>query len=414
VTNIPVFILLAGQNSRFFPFNSRRSKTRFELLGRSFLERTLQNLLEHGFREITFIVSPREDVAELDELITRFAELHVTIVSQPEALGMGDAVLRSPIPDDVERVAIISGYHWHAGAHLTEMAKQGSGSILSLTTTDRPSEYGIVRLSEGFVREIVEKPAAGTEPSNLKIQSLYVLERDFFETLRATPMEQYSFETALNAYCQDHSVLGYEHDALATLKYPWDLLDRMSDLFLEKRTSIHTTAKVSQTAVIDDAQGPVIIDEGASIGHASRIVGPCYIGRQASVGDFNLIRGSSLEAHVSTGPYTEIARSIVGPHSSIHRGYLGDSILEDHVQIGAGFISANKRFDRQPVPVVVKGQKVSSKRTGLGVMIGRETSIGVSSHSLPGVAIGAETLVFPGAQIAKNIEHKQRFPARVE
>lgn len=414
MTNIPVFILLAGQNSRFFPFNSRRQKSRFELLGQSFLERTLQNLLEHGFKEVTIIVSPHEDTSELDEVLTKFRELQIQLVSQPEPLGMGDALLHAPVPEAAGRVAVISGYHWQAGAHLAEMAKQGSGSVLSLTVTDRPSDYGIVRLSEGFVREIVEKPADGSEPSNLKIQSLYILEREFFKTLRATPTEQYSFEAALNTYCQDHSVFGYEHEALPTLKYPWQLLDRMSDLFLDKRTSIHTTSKISPTAVIDDAQGPVIIDEGAIIGHASRIMGPCYIGRQARVGDFNLIRGSSLEAYVSTGPYTEIARSIVGPHSSIHRGYLGDSILEDHVQIGAGFISANKRFDRQPVPVVVKGQKVSSKRVGLGVMIGRETSIGVSSHSLPGATIGAEVLVFPGSQIAKFIDHKQRFPARVE
>lgn len=406
---IPVILLLAGQNSRFFPFNAYRHKALFELHGQSFLERTLIELEKHGYKKVTLIVSRNFDDDTFESLKNKYRGLDLQKVMQADPQGMADAVLGIK-PLVAERVALLSAYHWQAVAGLSKMISAGPDSVISITETKEPWEYGIVELDGNKVTSIVEKPAKGTEPSNLKLQSFYVLSPKFFTLLSQTPATETSFEETLNILCSEEKIAAVQQDLLMTLKYPWHLFDVQQQLWLGRQTSIDQTAKVAPTAVIDDAQGPVIIEAGAIVGHATRIVGPCFIGQNARIGDFNLIRSSSIERHVDTGPFTEVARSIVGPHSSIHRGYVGDSIVEDHVKIGAGFITANKRFDREAVSVEVKGKKVDTGRVGFGTLIGSHSNIGIGSQTLPGKLIGANCMIFPGSQIAQNVPHDSKWP----
>ena len=123
----------------------------------------------------------------------------VAAVRQPRALGLGHAVLlaeplvgREPfavfLPDD-----IMDGGSDPVMAQLTRVhARHGCSVIAVERVPDQETpRYGILDVTpvrDGLhrVREMVEKPAPGTAPSNLAIMGRYVLTPSVFKALRST------------------------------------------------------------------------------------------------------------------------------------------------------------------------------------------------------------------------------------
>lgn len=404
-----VLILAGGQNSRFFPFNSSTHKGGITLHGKTLLVHTLEDLAKNGFENVVIVISPRDRESQMLENDVKNANLNlqVSYVVQEEAKGMGAAVLLA-YPEIVKygqnQFAIIAAYQTQASEILNQMLQKNAENVVTTTHTDQPWEYGIVSSDNGFATAITEKPAKGTEASDQKIQTIYVLSPQFVEILQNLPDAEYNFEDALNILVKETQVPVLQLEkALPSLKYPWDIFHFQKMLLENQHSFIHESAKVANTAVIDEANGPVYIDEGAVISHCARIVGPSYIGKNVFVGDFSLVRESNLEEGVRVGVYTEIARSIFFPGSSIHNGYAGDSIIGNSVKIGAGFITANKRFDRKNVIVKVKENLVDTQRNATGVFIGEKTHIGIKTATMPGICIGPNSIVYPSLSVSHNL-----------
>lgn len=407
----PVIILAGGSNSRFFPFNTLTHKGGLTLHGKSFLARTLENLKDHDFNEVIVVISPKDEangaLKDAVQQTNQTLQLQMTFVVQPEAKGMGDAVLTGLSVIDlknVNQVAIIFPYHISAGELLDNMSNLGE-TCLCTSETENPSNYGIVHLNQaGEVDGIVEKPENGTAPSNQKVLGLYLVSKKFLELLQRSPITEYSFEAVLNSFLQTSPAPKLKLAlTLPTLKYPWDLFSFQNILFKTMHGTQSSEVSISKTAVIDESKGPVQIEAGAKIGHSTKIVGPVYIGKNVRVGDFCLIRETSLEENVLIGSHTEVARSIFMTGSTVHRGYVGDSIIGNDTKLGAGFITANKRFDRKTIPVEIKGKLIDSGKRALGVCIGENVQVGTLVNTMPGKCIGSNSFIFPGSIIYQNV-----------
>lgn len=406
-----VLIIAAGSNSRFFPLNQRTHKGGISLGGQPLLAQTLTNLHEHGFDEVILVVSSKDLHGQglSGHIPTDFLGMNLTFAEQVEAKGMGDAILG--IQEMITgRFAVISPYHTQAGRILTQMVDRPEPCVVAVTETSSPWNYGIVSLQEDKAVALIEKPPQGTEPSNLKLSSLYVLSPEYLTVLASVPAEEYNFENALNQVMGQSDVGVVRLDqSPPSLKYPWQLFDFQSQLFASMRSYRSPDALIDQSAVIDETHGPVFIEAGVRIGHAAKIVGPCYLGKKALVGDFSFIRGSSVEAEAQIGANTEVVRSILLEKASLHFGYLADSIVGTEAKIGAGLITANKRLDRQHIVVEVKGKKVDVGRNNLGVIVGDGANVGIRVSTMPGVLIGAGAIIFPGSILYNHIDHHQTY-----
>lgn len=404
----PTVVMLAGgQNSRFFPFHTTH-KGNLTLLGKPLVQRTVENLREHGYTDLVMVVSAKDMVPGgfVDQLAHQDWGHNIKIVQQQEALGMGNAVVTAG-KYLTGQFAVISNYQYQAAEVLDELLKFGTSSAVCAYPTPEPWHFGILTVEHGLLKGIVEKPAKGTEPSNLAIQSLYLLDQQFLQLLKTRPTEEYNFESTLNtlAQQQDIKVLQLE-ESLATLKYPWHLFDLMTHLFGTESSWQADSAQIAPTAIIDDSTGPVIIDEAAVIKDFAKISGPAYIGRGALIGEYSFVRGGSIEAGVRIGANTEVVRSIIMDHSELHQSYLADSVLGRHVHAGAGLITANLRLDEQSVPVDVKGTKILSGRRKLGIMVGDHANLGIRIGTMPGVVIGSKAVVYPDQTLFRNVEHE--------
>ncbi len=405
-----VVILAGGENSRFFPLNTHTHKGALTVLGKPLIVRTLENIAAHGFSHVVIVVSPKDhDGKGLSGFLSNFeTKLHIEFVLQPQAKGMGDALLcaKEKITGDF---GVVFPSSLDGGEVLQKLVKAGGdGGAIAVSYTQEPWLYGIVTLDTDRVTSIVEKPSRGTEDSNLKAQGIYFLSHVFLKELSSVKQEEYAFETALDQFLKIKTVKAVElTTVLPPLKYPWHLFEFQRVLFQTLQSYTSPSAVVAQTASIDTASGPVYIGDGATIGHCAHIVGPAYIGEHVFIGDFSLVRASSFEKGSSVGVHSDVTRSIICEHSTMHNGFLGDSIVGRNVRIGAGLITSNKRMDRKNIQVVVKDARIDCGTNALGTVIGDEAKIGIRVNIMPGKFIGCRSVIYPGQTIWDHVPHDQ-------
>ena len=145
--------------------------------GKPLIHHALDEAARAGMEEAIIVLAPWK-VAITGYLAGVDLPLPVRYAQQPEPLGIGDAVLRAEVeapfglllPDDV----ITTHEPWPKliKAH----AKSGAAVItVRAVSADETSRFGIAVIESGMVVELVEKPAAGTAPSNLAVFGRYVI-----------------------------------------------------------------------------------------------------------------------------------------------------------------------------------------------------------------------------------------------
>lgn len=410
-----IIIQAAGKNSRFFPLNTETHKGFISLLGEPIVLRTLKDLENHGFTKVVMVVSEKDiDGNGLSGLLPKYnLNLDITWVLQQTAEGSGHALLLAKEHVD-DYAVVVSPYYGNAGQLATRLwdtrNEQQCECVFVGTQVENPSLYGLFEFASddpSRVVGIVEKPTENA-PSNYKINSIYLLSQGFFDHLAETPIEEYSLETALTSYAKEHHITWVENtEELPSLKFAWNLFDIAKHYFATANTDISTEATIADTAIIDDSSGPVIIAAGARVGDYAKIAGPCYVGAKSLVGDYSFVRGSSIEAGASVGANTEVVRSLILEGASIHFGYIADSILGQGVKVGAGLITANKRFDRKTVRTMLKNNMIDTPSNTQGVIVGAHTHLGIGTRTMPGILIGANNKIAPGTIVEKNKEHQE-------
>jgi bifunctional N-acetylglucosamine-1-phosphate-uridyltransferase/glucosamine-1-phosphate-acetyltransferase GlmU-like protein len=86
-----------------------------------------------------------------------------------------------------------------------------------------------------------------------------------------------------------------------------------------------------------------------------------------------------------------------------HLSYVGDSILGENCNLGAGTITANYRLDSGTVKMVVKDNVVDSGRTKLGAVLGDNVKAGINALFMPGVKVGNNSWVGPSVIVGRDL-----------
>ncbi|MCD4740840.1 NDP-sugar synthase [archaeon] len=397
-------ILAAGASSRFVPYTERGHKALFEIMGKPFIDYTFESLGRAGITDIILIVSPDSPLKKLEN------KAKIIIQKKPE--GMGNALEQCKDLLE-EQFVLISPYYFNAEDFIKPMLEKSKETnaqlVLAAQKTSTPWKYGMLKLEGDQATGIIEKPEKGKEPSDLKTQSIYLLPREIMEYHSLVKKHQYSFEDALQLYMTKNNVQVVKRGiSTASIKYSWDILDALDKLLNRYLGNyIAKSAKIASSAKIE---GKVFIGENTRIFENAVIKGPCYIGHNCVIGNNALVRNHScLEEGVKIGANTEVKHSHLGKGTSIHSGFVGDSVIGSNCKIGAGFVTGNRRIDRANIPVVVKEKKIDSGESFLGTIIGNKTKIGIHCSTMPGVIIGNDCIIGPDTQVAKNVPSKTKY-----
>ncbi len=408
-------VLSGGYASRFYPYSKTAHKAMTKIMGKPILQYCLEGLREAGIKDIIIRVS-------LDGVIKNYFGngsafgFSISYIEQKEPLGMGDVLLKAEKFIDGDFV-LIGGNHVNskelAGDLLKARKKDSKGAIL-VKQRENPWNYGIVEIKNGKLVRVIEKPKKGEESSKLGLVSAFLLPKEIIGFIKKVEMSEFNFEEkVLSEYAKQNPLDVVEtQNEIATLKYPWDLLAVKNMLMKDLKGRIDQGATVSKSAQIDK---DVIVEAGAQIMDGAKIKGPSYIGKNVYVGTNALVRnGSDLEESVSLGAFTEIKNSILMERTSVHSGFVGDSIIGSDCKIGSGFTTANRKIDRGSIKVMVKGQKVDTGLTSFGVIIGNGAKIGIKVSTMPGVIIGNNTTIGPSTSVFRNVDDDVTFYSKFQ
>ena len=129
----------------------------------------------------------------------------------------------------------------------------------------------------------------------------------------------------------------------------------------------------SDTSLAHIINGELLhIGEGCSIGPFAVIEGPAWIGNGCLIRPHAYIRaGSIIGDGAVIGHSTEIVRSIIFPKAKLpHFNYVGDSIIGEGANLGAGVKCANLRLDGGEISFFHEGKKYGTSCKKLGAIIG--------------------------------------------
>lgn len=352
---------------------------------------------------------------------------HADLARQGLATGADDGQLEGPVVVVAGDVPLMDGGTLREllSAHLAD----GNAVTVLTTNIEDPTGYGrIVRDGRGQVARIVEHKDA--DPAELEItevnSSVYVFDaavlRGALQRLgrRNAQGEVYLTDVVPIARSEGGAVRAVQVDdpvvvagindrvQLAELRAELNrrlLADWMiagvtvidpattwidvdvelaRDVTLLPGTQLHGRTTVATGATIgpDTTLTDVVVEEGATVvrthGSSSRI------GPGAVVGPFSFLRpGTDLGADGKIGAYVETKNARIGTHSKVpHLSYVGDAVIGEHSNVGAGTIFAN--FD---------GMTKSSSTVGDHVRIGSDNVLVAPVHIGDGTYTGAGSVI---------------------
>ncbi len=213
-------------------------------------------------------------------------------------------------------------------------------------------------------------------------------------------------------------------DDLKIIRYPWDIF-QLNDWALRQDFALLTKKKrsqaISKTNRIIKGEG-IFIEKGAKVTNCilNASTGPIYIGRNAEVMEGSMIRGpfalgegavvkmgAKIYGATSIGPYSvvagEIKNSVIfGFSNKAHDGYLGDSVIGEWCNMGAGTTNSNLKNNAGVVRIwTPKGQVDAGMKCG--VLMGDYSRTAVNTSINTGTVIGVSCNVFGSGLTPKYI-----------
>ncbi|MFN2353415.1 MAG: hypothetical protein ABR512_02670 [Desulfopila sp.] len=153
--------------------------------------------------------------------------------------------------------------------------------------------------------------------------------------------------------------------------------------------------------------GACFSGDAIEIGRGSLIEPGTMIKSPTIIGDNNEVRqGAYLRGHIITGRgcilghATEIKHTIfLNDAKAGHFNYLGDSILGNNTNLGAGTKLANLKFMGGNIIVEHQEERHDTGRKKLGAILGDDTRTGCNSVTNPGTLLGKGCLVMPNTTV---------------
>ncbi|HIH52782.1 MAG TPA: NTP transferase domain-containing protein [Candidatus Poseidoniaceae archaeon] len=212
-------IVAGGLGTRMFPASAMLPKEALPLVDVPLMTHLMQEAVHAGVKRIHIIARPGKDlsawVSGRAEMATLRPDVHahhldpgkdveVFVHEQVEQLGTGDAIacalhaVQGPFLVLLGDNLLMTAHHGTdvlapstASRDLVEVFEQTGRPVAGLmrVSPEEAPSFGMVRMQEGLIVEVVEKPPLGTAPSDLALCGRYLWTEDAPRLLEAYDVE---------------------------------------------------------------------------------------------------------------------------------------------------------------------------------------------------------------------------------
>jgi bifunctional UDP-N-acetylglucosamine pyrophosphorylase/glucosamine-1-phosphate N-acetyltransferase len=389
-SKLKAVILAAGEGSRMRPLTYTRPKVMLPIANKPILEHLLIEAKKAGIREFIFIVGYRDE--QVRDYFGNGDKWGVSIGYSTQRRQLGTADALKMIEGLVDgNFLVINGDIIVSQKDIDRLANS-SDNTLSVVKVEDARDLGAVEINGSKVVRIYEK--VKKPPSPMANAGLYLFTPDIFDAISQTsksPRGEYEITDSLQWLIDQRGYISYQEIGYwLDLSYPWDLLTANESLLTGIKSQY--LGEIEGNVVI---KGEVAIGKNTVARSGSYIVGPVIIGQDCDLGPNCHIRPyTSIGDNCQIGAAVEVKNSIIMRGSKIpHHNYVGDSIIGEECNLGAGTKIANLRLDKKDIWVAGK----DTKRRKLGAIIGDRVETGINASINVGSMIGNNTHIGPGA-----------------
>lgn len=222
--------------------------------------------------------------------------------------------------------------------------------------------------------------------------------------------------------CGDEEIARYGKDAADTIEYVGAVtaIRHLYDIFMLNSNAIEadfsriTTGRQSMplsstNTIIGDAS-KIFIEEGARVEGAflNTTAGPVYVGPDAEIMEGSMLRGpialcehavvnmgTKIYPGTTLGPYCKVGGELnnvvmQGYSNKAHDGFLGNAVIGEWCNLGAGCVASNLKNDYSPIRLW-NYSTAHFERTGLqfcGLIMGDHSKAGINTMFNTATVIG--------------------------
>jgi len=403
-------LLAAGEGTRLKPITETRPKSMVPVLCKPVLEWHLEALI-NVVEDIYIVVGYMKDYVKKYLESRNLLGNKVKLIDQGTLRGSGDAVVKASrvIGPGEDVLVVYSDIFVGDWSIIPNMASIDGNLVVGVELSD-VSDYGALYCKGQFLEKIVEKSESGgpgiVNAGIYKLNTSDILENG---DVQPSPRGEIELTDIVNRIVSQKGVrVIIANTEWVDIGKPWNLIE--ANKIALKRIKSEIKGKVIEPVRI---VGEVFVDKDSTIYPYTTIEGPSYIDKGVEIGPSAYIRPWSVICNGSKiGFSVEVKESVLFENvHSHHLSYIGDSVICENVNLGAGTIIANLRFDEKTVKVLIKGTLVDSKRRKLGAIIGANVRTGVNVSIMPGVKIGSNSWILPGTVVYRDVPSNVIYPS---
>lgn len=207
---------------------------------------------------------------------------------------------------------------------------------------------------------------------------------------QASQLDRLDYKLSLMSY--PHEVVAANMDVIqSNLQY------RIESGHYEQRTDgvfVAKGAKLGEYVLTETDDGPIVIDEDASIGPYTLLRGPIYVGPRCRV-----LEHAAIKDAVSLGHTTkiggEVEAAVVEPFTNKqHHGFLGHSYLGSWINLGAGTCNSDLKNTYGKVNMEYPAGKAATGMQFLGCVMGDYSKSAINTGIFTGKVIGVCSMMY--------------------
>jgi UDP-N-acetylglucosamine diphosphorylase / glucose-1-phosphate thymidylyltransferase / UDP-N-acetylgalactosamine diphosphorylase / glucosamine-1-phosphate N-acetyltransferase / galactosamine-1-phosphate N-acetyltransferase len=388
-------LLAAGKSTRTQPLTYNKPKPLLKVMNKTLLEHNLEQLsLVREVDEVIIIIGYEKD--QIIDVIAnkyknKYGKLKLRYVEQKDQQGTGHALIQ--VKDLLkDKFIVMNGDDLFSAKDIEKCIKH-KYCVLACKVKE-PSRFGVLIIGNGKLVDFIEKPKEFV--GDLANTGLYVFDKKIFDKklIKSERGEYEIIDYVKSLISTDNLFVEKVTDYWFSIGYAWHLLEA-NEYFVNNVKRSDVKGEKENNVVI---HGNVIIGKGTKILSGTYIEGNVVIGDHCKIGPNCYLRnGTTIGDNCHIGQAVEIKNTIIGDGSKVpHLSYVGDSVIGDEVNLGAGTITANLRHDDANIKSVVREELVDSGRRKLGVIIGDNVHTGINTTLYPGRKLWPGTSTIPG------------------
>lgn len=386
-------ILAAGEGKRMHPLTYTKPKAMLPIANKPILEHLLIEVSKAGINEFIFVTGYRDKQVSEYFLDGKQWGIEIAYRKQQKQLGTANAIGMVEGMVDGNFLAMNGDIIVNAD-DIIRLAANNRNTMSIIEVKDSRG-LGMVEIENGRVIRIHEKTQK--KPSTKANAGIYLFTPDIFKAIARTsksPRGEYEITDSLQLLIDEEQEVFYEEfKNWRDLSYPWDLLAANESLLADLKP--WNEGEVESNVVL---KGSISIGKNTVIRSGSYIIGPVAIGRDCEIGPNCYIRpATSIGNGCHVGSAVEVKNSVIMHGSKLpHHNYVGDSIIGEACNLGAGTKVANLRLDKKEISIA----GINTGRYKLGTIMGDRVQVGINASINIGTMIGNNSFIGPGTSVS--------------